>query len=221
VVDDLIILGAGGTSREIADAVADINRQTRSWNLIGFLDDDPAKPGTTIDGVPVLGAIDTVGRYGAKVIVGIARAGTNRRRQEIAARTGLARDRFATIVHPAAVVSVHAKLGVGTAILANTTVTTGAIIGDHVIVHYNAVIAHDNVVGDFVTLAPGAICAGSVRLGKGAYLGAGCRIINDVSVGEGALVGMGAVVIRDVRAGATVVGNPAHELPAKRARAPG
>lgn len=212
-MEDLIILGAGGASREIADAIADINRAAPRWNLLGFLDDNAAKHGTCIDGVPVLGPIASASHYRSQFIVGVARAGQAWLRREIVARTGFARDRFATIVHPTAVVSSHARLGVGTAILQNTTITTGSTVGDHVIVHYNCVIAHDSRVGDFVTLAPAAVCAGSVRLDDGAYLGAGCRIINDVGVGRDALVGIGAVVIRDVPAGATVVGNPARELP--------
>ena len=52
---DLIILGAGGSSREILGAVEDINRQAPGWRVLGFLDDDPALQGKSVDGLPVLG----------------------------------------------------------------------------------------------------------------------------------------------------------------------
>jgi sugar O-acyltransferase (sialic acid O-acetyltransferase NeuD family) len=212
-VEDLIILGAGGTSREIAEAVADINRDQGRWNLVGFLDDDSAKHGKTAAGVPILGSIDRAKHYAAaRFIIGVAIAGDPWRRKMIVERLALPRERFATIVHPSATVSRSATVGLGTAILHNTVVTTDVVIGDHVLIHYNATIAHDAVIDDFVTMAPGSLIAGSVRLCAGVYLGAGSQVINDVTVNEAALVGFGAVVIRNVTSGTTVVGNPARAL---------
>ena len=43
MIRELLIIGAGGTSREIAGVVDDINRRESHWNLLGFLDDDPAR----------------------------------------------------------------------------------------------------------------------------------------------------------------------------------
>jgi sugar O-acyltransferase (sialic acid O-acetyltransferase NeuD family) len=212
-VEDLIILGAGGTSREIAEAVADINREQRRWNLIGFLDDDPAKHGKAAVGRPILGSIDRASQYAtARFIVGVARAGDPWRRKMIVERLALPRERFATIIHPSATVSRSTTIGLGTAILQNTVVTTDVVIGDHVLIHYNTTIAHDAVIDDFVTMAPGSLIAGSVKLRAGVYLGAGSQVINDVTVNEAALVGLGAVVVRNVISGETVVGNPARAL---------
>jgi acetyltransferase-like isoleucine patch superfamily enzyme len=50
----------------------------------------------------------------------------------------------------------------------------------------------------------------------GAAIGSGATILGGVRVGAGATVGAGAVVVSDVPAGATVVGNPARPLPARR-----
>jgi sugar O-acyltransferase (sialic acid O-acetyltransferase NeuD family) len=212
-MEDLVILGAGGTSREIADAVADINRINCQWNLLGFLDDDAAKHGKIVGGLPVLGPIDCARQHAARYIVGVARAGDPWRRRRIIERLALPRERFASIIHPSAMISRSATIGVGTAILQSTVVTTDVVIGDHVIIQYNATISHDAVVEDFVTMAPGSLIAGSVRLCAGVYLGAGSQVINEVTVNEGALVGLGAVVIRNVVSGETVVGNPARALP--------
>jgi sugar O-acyltransferase (sialic acid O-acetyltransferase NeuD family) len=215
-MEDLVILGAGGMSREIADAVADINRVEHRWNLLGFLDDDPAKHGRIVGGLPVLGPIDCVRQHAGRYIIGMARAGNPWLRRGIVERLALPREQFASIIHPSATISRSATIGVGTAILQNTVVTTDVVIGNHVLIHYNATISHDAVIEDFVTMAPGALIAGSVRLCAGVYLGAGSQVINDVTVNEAALVGLGAVVIRDVISGETVVGNPARAL--RRAR---
>lgn len=195
MVRKLIILGAGGTSREIAGAVRDVNQRELHWDLLGYLDDDPALHGAQIDGLPVLGLLETAGRSEAQVIIGVARAKNPGVRRSIVERLNLPRERYATIVHPSASVSPHAKTGAGTAILHNVVITSGTVVGDHVLILQNVTMAHDQVVEDFVTIAPGATIAGGVRLKQGSYIGAGSAILDGVSVNEGALVGIGSVVL--------------------------
>jgi sugar O-acyltransferase (sialic acid O-acetyltransferase NeuD family) len=216
MIEDLIILGAGGTSREIADAVAAINRQETRWNLLGFLDDDPAKHGQFVSGHPVLGPISSAQQYPGRFIAGVARAGDPDRRGRVVVASGLPRERFATIIHPSASVSSRARLGSGTAVLQSTAITVDTLIGDHALIHYNVSIAHDCVIEDFVTIAPGATVLGSVRVSEGSYLGARSVIMNGLTVNRGALVGIGAVVIADVPSGVTVFGNPAMPMPTDR-----
>ena len=38
---DLIIVGASGFGRELVQWVEDINKETREWNILGFIDDNP------------------------------------------------------------------------------------------------------------------------------------------------------------------------------------
>lgn len=209
MLNDLLIVGAGGTSREIADAVSDINRcEPRCWNLLGFLDDDPAKQGTVIDGVSVVGTMTSVVGYTGQLIIGIAR-----NRRAVVERLGLPPNRYATIVHPSASISPHASIGAGTAILQNVVVTSGTTIGNHVLILQGVTMAHDQVVEDFVTTATGASMGGFVRLRADSYIGLGASIFPGVTVNENALVGTGSVVMRDVPAHRTVLGNPARRLP--------
>lgn len=55
-----------------------------------------------------------------------------------------------------------------------------------------------------------------VSIGANVWIGGGAIILPGVTIGEDAIVGAGSVVNRDVPAGATVAGNPARPLPAKR-----
>jgi sugar O-acyltransferase (sialic acid O-acetyltransferase NeuD family) len=217
VIEDLIIVGAGGSSREIAGAVEDLNRIVETWRLLGFLDDDPSKSGAIVDGYPVLGTTSAANRYPTcRFIVGIASARDPWRRKLVVERLGLPRDRYATLVHPSASISRYASIGAGTAILQNVVITPDTTIGSHVIISQGVLMAHDQELADFVTIAPGAVVAGGVRLHQGVYVGAGSVIIQGVSVGEGALVGIGSVVTNHVPAGVTVLGNPARRLPLLR-----
>jgi sugar O-acyltransferase (sialic acid O-acetyltransferase NeuD family) len=211
-MQDLLVLGAGGASREIAEAVEDINRRHKTWNFLGFLDDDPAKIDRTINGARVLGPISSASQYSALLVIGIAAVRNRWVRKSVVEELAFSRDRFATVIHPSASVSRYAKIGLGSAILHNVVITPDAIIGDHVIVEYGAMIGHDTLIEDFTTIGPGAIVSGSVRLRQGAFLGAGSVVKDGVTVNEGALIGMGAIVVKEVPPQATVVGNPARPL---------
>jgi sugar O-acyltransferase (sialic acid O-acetyltransferase NeuD family) len=212
-MDELIIIGAGASSQQIACAVLDINRCKPQWSLLGFLDDDPMLQGRAIGGVPVLGPIDAAARYsGRSFIIGVANAKDPTVRRRIFERARLDRNRFATLLHPSANVSPRATIGVGTALLQNVVITQNTQVGDHVIVLHNTSIGHDVVIEDFVTIASGAVVTGWVRLRAGCYVGAGAAINNGRVVNGGATVGLGSVVVHDVAEGATVVGNPAHPI---------
>ena len=210
---DLVIIGAGGTSREIADAVDAINRREPRWNLLGFLDDDVAKQGTSIDGIPVLGSVAATADYDAQFIIGIASWRNPEARCAVVQRLGLPPERYATIVHPSALISSRAVIGIGTAVLQNVVITPGTTVGNHTLILQNVTMAHDQIVEDYVTIASGATVAGFVRLRAGCYLGAGCTIMNGVTVNAGALVALGAVVMNDVPSGRTFAGHPAQPLP--------
>jgi len=45
MVHDIVILGAGGHAKEIAQLIEDINLNEKTWNLLGFIDKDSSKIG--------------------------------------------------------------------------------------------------------------------------------------------------------------------------------
>ena len=204
------MVGAGGTSRDIAWSVEDINQVQPRWNLLGFLDDDPAQQGQTVHGYPILGPIEAAARYrSCRFLVGIANHQDPSPRRLVVERMNLAPECFATLVHPSAAVSRHARLGVGTAILQQAVVAPDVVIGNHVIISHIGVLGHGASIGDYATLAAQVQLSGAAQVGAGAYLGAGSVVLQGIRVGEGALVGIGAVAVRDVPPHQTVFGNPA------------
>ena len=62
-MNDLVIFGAGGYGREVRQVVEDINADRSTWNLLGFLDDDPANHGGALLDLPVLGGGDWLERH--------------------------------------------------------------------------------------------------------------------------------------------------------------
>lgn len=64
--------------------------------------------------------------------------------------------------------------------------------------------------------AAGLESARPVRIGRNVWIGGGAIVLPGVQIGDGAVVGAGSVVTADVAAGATVVGNPARVVRARR-----
>jgi sugar O-acyltransferase (sialic acid O-acetyltransferase NeuD family) len=205
----LLLVGAGGLAREVLAAVRLL---PELWRPVGALDDNPARHGADLDGLPVLGGSELVHSTDAAVAVCVANAHRPRGRLGVVAQLDLSPDRWATVVHPAASVAAGAVVGPGTVLLAGTVVTTPLRLGAHVVAMPHVLITHDDEIGDGVTFAGRASLGGSVRVGAGAYLGQGCVVREGVTIGAGAVVGMGSVVLTDVPEGEVWAGNPARLL---------
>ncbi|WP_028771780.1 acetyltransferase [Shewanella waksmanii] len=117
--------------------------------------------------------------------------------------------KLVSLVHPSAVVSLYAKVGVGSVIMANTVIGTNAILGEGTICNTACSVDHDCEIGDCVHISPGARLAGGVSVGDMTWIGIGASVIQQIIIGSNVVVGAGATVIRDVSDATTVVGSPA------------
>lgn len=208
----LIILGISGSAYDILDIVYAQNVAAPTWRVMGFLDDGRCA-GTPHLGCPVLGALHDAGAFGGSLFINaIGSDASYTHRAHILAATGLKPDRFATLVHPQASVSPHARLGRGVYVSFGASIGGGVVVGDHVSFSPSCTVGHDSVIEDYALIAPGAVISGFVRVGRSSYVGASSCIRQRVTLGAGCLVGMGAVVLQDVAPGETVVGNPARVL---------
>jgi serine O-acetyltransferase len=88
------------------------------------------------------------------------------------------------------------------------------------------VIGETAEIGERVTLYQGVTLGGTgfqrgkrhPTVGDDVTLGAGAKLLGPIAVGDGAKVGANTVVVQDVPAGATVVGNPGHQVKANGRR---
>jgi sugar O-acyltransferase (sialic acid O-acetyltransferase NeuD family) len=120
--------------------------------------------------------------------------------------------RLATVIHPRASVSAHARIGRNVLLMAGVVVTSNAVVEDHVCILPNSVVHHDSVIGAWTLVGSGVTVAGAVAVEENCYIGSGSTLKNGVRLGAGCLVGIGSNVLRDVAAMATVAGNPARLL---------
>jgi sugar O-acyltransferase (sialic acid O-acetyltransferase NeuD family) len=206
----MVVVGAGGHARCILEA---LGASCGAPTAVACTDPDPARRGTTLCGVPIVGDDELLpGLLDEGVLaacVGVGGVGDNKPRAELHAHLVKLGFVLPPVIHDAARVAVDAAIGPGSVVLAGAVVCTGAVVGAGVIVGAGAVVEHDCSIGDHAHLASGCVLGGAVTVGAGALIGLGATVLQRRRVGEWAMVGAGAVVIRDVPAGETVVGSPA------------
>ena len=211
----IVILGTGGNCVDILDTIFDINALEKKdiYTCIGFLDDNPATWNTTHHGVRVLGPLQkAIELNDCFFVFGIGSISNFWKRQDILENIGIKKEKFETITHPTASVSRMAKIGTGTIIFQNVTITSNVTIGDHIYILPNSVISHDNLIGDFTCIAGGVSSSGNVKIGQNCYIGANSSLKEGITIGDYCLIGMGSVVLRNVPKNNVVIGNPAKYL---------
>lgn len=205
----LILVAASGLAREVLALV----RSGGEYEVVGFLDDDEARHGTALDGVPVLGGLAAVTAHPRPELLVCAGSGVSRERiVERLDDLGVPPIRYATVVHPSVDVPAGCEVGIGSILLAGVALTAAVTVGSHVVVMPNVTLTHDCVLQDFSTVCAGVALGGSVVVGRGAYLGMSSSVRENVKVGEHATLGMGAALLVDQPGGETWVGVPARPL---------
>lgn len=210
----LILVAASGLAREVLAGL----RTHAVAPVVGFLDDDPARHGTSIDGVPVLGPLEAVREHPYAELLVCAGQGTAREQiVERLVHLGVGPLRYATFVHPTVEVPAGCEVGAGSIVLAGVVLTADVTVGEHVVVMPNATLTHDCVLQDYSTVCAGVALGGSVVVGHGAYVGMNASVRQSVHVGARATLGMGAALLTDQPDGETWAGVPARPL-ARRAQ---
>lgn len=208
-MSELILVAATGLAREVLAMV----RGSGQYDVVGLLDDDKEMAGVTVDGAPVLGSIGEAPNYTHAFLLVCVMA--SKEREAVVARLaslGINDSRYATTVDPTVQFPEGCRVGRGSILLRNVTLTAAVTLGSHVVAMPSVTFSYDDDVSDFATFAAGVSLGGGVRVGRGAYLGLNSSVRDRTSVGDYATIGMGAAVLSNVPDGETWVGVPAHEI---------
>lgn len=209
-MNKIIIVGAGGFGRELLQWIKDINAVKPTWVIAGFIDDDVhALDGVETD-TPIIGTIkDWQPQEDEEFALAMGSPALKRKIVGIMKAKGA---KFATIIHPTALLSPFAHYGEGFIMFPYSKLSCNSTVGDFVTL-LSTPIGHDNVIGEYTVISGGCNIVRNVKIGKDVFLAAGVCIAQDVVIGDGAYLGLGSVVLKDVEAGKKVFGNPARVIP--------
>lgn len=197
----LVIIGASGHGKVIADIAL-----KNGYEIIGFLDDNDSLK--EICGFPVLGSTKNVCEYKENYEFVIA-IGNNEIREKIATTYDV---KWATLVHPTAIIGMQVQIGEGTVIMANAVINPCATVGRHCVINTGAIVEHDNYLADYVHVSPSATLAGTVIIGRGTHIGVGACVKNNTNITENVVVGAGAAVVKNITEAGVYVGIPARRM---------
>ena len=205
----LVIVGAGDFGRETSWVVERMNEHGDSWELLGFIDDDPNVQGTILEGYPVLGTISWFENQTQKLwaVCSITKGSVRRR---VTDRIFKQHNIFpARLIDHSVIIGRNVRIGVGSIVCAGTVLTINCVLEEHTIINLNCTIGHDTVLETCCTVQPGSNISGKVRVGCCTDVGTGTKIIQGLSIAPKTVLGAGAVIINNIEQSGTYVGVPA------------
>lgn len=193
---DLVLIGAGGHGHVLLATI----EQLDGW-VIGISDLKLGPGSATRGGQPVMQEDEILQRCPPDQVLlvnGVGSVGVPQPRHDVFLRWRARGYRFATIVHPSAIVAPSADLGEGAQIMAGAVIQNDVRIGENALVNTRASVDHDCDIGDSVHVAPGVTISGGVGVGPLSHVGTGASIVQGVRIGRRTMIGAGAVIVGNV-----------------------
>lgn len=199
----LIIIGAGGHGRVVADCA----QETGQYQKIVFLDDCYPERQEN-HSWEIIGKVDTFVDYldSAHFIVAF---GSNKLRQTLLTTLNEANAKIISLIHPSAYVSQHTVIGNGVVIFAKAVINIGSKISDGCIINTAATIDHDCTLQSAVHVSPGVNIAGGVIIGELSWVGIGASIIECITLAANTQIASGSAVTQSTQKNSLYAGAPA------------
>ncbi|WP_342480564.1 acetyltransferase [Paenibacillus sp. FSL L8-0340] len=198
----LLILGAGGHGKVVADAAM----ASGKWSDIAFLDNNNDL--NEVLGFPVLGRFESYQYHLQENWTVFVAIGNNSARMYWLDKLELEGYNIATIIHPYSTISGFSSLGKGSVALAGVVVNANSSIGRGCIVNTSSTVDHDCIISEGVHISPGVNISGTVTVKEDSWLGVGAKVNNNITIGKNVIVAAGAVIIKDVPDNVMVAGIP-------------
>src|SRR4029453_12318909 len=127
----VVIIGAGGHGREVAEILGHQAQTGADVRVAGFVDENRNLHGHMVDGLPVLGDwtwFEGVDRTAVAVICAVGLPQVGRRLIQKARARGLS---FVNAISPLAHISPAAKMGWGIVVFPRVVISTGVLVDSY------------------------------------------------------------------------------------------
>lgn len=194
---EVVICGSGGHGLSTLALVGSLPQ----FRVIGFLDDTKPIGLEVVDGLRIIGAIDTCEDFISKatfLALGIGGPWPLKPRAEIYIKLRNKGFLFPQLVHPSAVIDSNVLLSSGVQVHANATIRYGANIRENTLINTGAIVEHGCEIGESSAVSPRALICGNVTVGARTLIGAGAVVLQDLKVGSDVLVGASSLILSDI-----------------------
>lgn len=193
----LVIIGAGLGATQVLDILVHDDSQ----QAVALVDDNRARFGDDVEGVPVVGGFERArelfgaGAFDAAIISISTSVPARTRLRELCQQSGIP---LANAIDPTVRIARKVQLGDGNVICAQCHLGVETILGDNNFISAYNSFDHHNVLGSDISTGPGVMTSGLVKIGDRCRFGTGVFIEPYVTIGAGVQVASGAVIVGSV-----------------------
>ena len=202
----ILIFSAGPAGREVNQLILSINKYKPTWEVIGFVDDDPKKIGKTIDKIKVYSTKNKPKKNNIYATCGIM---DNKIRKKIFSNEILKSNyKLTNLIHPHVEQPDCFKLGIGNIIFNNVHISFEVTLKNFSIVSNFCDLGHNLFSDDYLTIMPSVVIGGNCRIKKNTLIGSGVKIYQGLTIGKNSKIGMGTLITNKVNDNSNVVDYP-------------
>jgi sugar O-acyltransferase (sialic acid O-acetyltransferase NeuD family) len=205
MINDLVILGVGFP--DIIQIIGDINKDKKTYNIVGFIDDNPIFHNKVFYNYPVVGSMQWLESNKNTHVVNTVARNMSVRRATINKLKSITSN-FPNIIHPSVNVK-YLKLGHGNIISKNAYFEVSSSIGSHCMILPNVTIGHDTSISDNCFFGPNSSVLGGVNIHENCLVGSGAIILPKVKISKNVVIGINSSVYSDLEEGLSVMSMPA------------
>ncbi|RAR47222.1 acetyltransferase [Flavobacterium lacus] len=197
----IIIVGAGGHAAEVVDYLNFINAMpsidaNQKWEVLGLIDDNIANFHLYSYDYPFLGDIKAHEvNHEVDYLIAVANIKFRRLIVESLLAKGA---KFCTLIHPTAIVSPTAKIGLGNVISHNVSIGPKVEIGNFNLINSRCTLGHDTKLENYNFLSPQTVTGGGTEIGNNNFFGTNVAILPRTTVGNNNTISAGMVVDKSI-----------------------
>lgn len=212
-MNKIAIYGAGGFGKEIAAMISKINEVSKTWEFIGFFDDN-ISPGIQVSHFgKVLGDMNTLNNWSEPLGIVFA-IGNPSTLFTLVQKVINPKITFPNLFHPEVYFADidSFKCGKGNIAVRGVSFSVDVKIGDFNLFNSYSALAHDVKVGDYNVFMPLTRISGEATIGNLNFFGIGSVVLQCIKIGHQTRIGAGSYIMRHTKDCCLYLGNPAKKM---------
>lgn len=213
----IYIVGAGGLGKEVFILIEDINFNSQTFEIKGFLDSDKRKKHVKI-GTRIIEVFDEErfleeNSQNSNINLAIAIGSPIILKKVTEYYKENTKFVFPNLIHPSVQYRIDTlHLIEGNIISANTFISTDVTLGSFNIINLNCTIGHDTKIDNFNVINPGVNLSGGVTIGSQNLFGTNSTIIQYLCIGNQNVVSAASFIAKSIENDQVLMGNPARVI---------